>query len=106
MKLEEKRRVRMMLSDLKDAHWLGEDCDAAACYSKTQRGAWLKIRALFKRDVSPLEAEEIKLEDIVPGWARLATEEDREEEGIDNNNCDWYVMYEKQSPYQVWVIGF
>jgi|EndMetStandDraft_8_1072994.scaffolds.fasta_scaffold495638_1 hypothetical protein len=102
--MDEKKRVKAMLSDLKDAQWLGEDCNAAACSAKTQRGAWIKIRALFRADIGDYEAEEIKLDDIVPAWARLATEEDRKEEGIEHNNCDWYVMYEMQSPYPVWVL--
>lgn len=83
------------------AVWIGEDGSACAL-ATTKRGAWIKIRALFKRDCGVSEAQEVKLEEISVGWMRLPTEEDRERWG---DQYEWFVEYAEKDAthFPVWV---
>lgn len=92
------KQTANMLETLRSACWIGEDGNAA-CIAKNKREALRKIKDLMRTDVGEYEAREIKLADISYGWARLATEEEKQETW-----SEFFVMYEEKSPYQCYVL--
>ena len=93
----------IMLHDLHEAQWIGED-GAMACVSSSARGAFIKFKRLMRQDVGDLEAEEMKIEDVGVGWFYLPTEEEKKQIADGEiEEYEWYVSYKKPNDYQVFV---
>ncbi len=60
---------------LKKPCYIGED-GAMATICKTKRGAWVKFRKQVRSDCGDYEANEVDINDIVVGHARIPTKDD------------------------------
>lgn len=60
---------------MKEAVGFGDD-GCVGVISKTQRGAWIKIRQYARYNFGESESQEIKIEDVVPVFVELARKHD------------------------------
>jgi hypothetical protein len=87
-----------MLKTLREGCWIGEDGNAV-CIAQNKREALRTIKALMRRDCGEAEARSIKSDEISVGWARLATQKEKEETW-----SEFFVMYKEESPYKCYVL--
>lgn len=80
MKNLEERKKQIIAELTKEAQYYGEDGNTVVI-SKTQRGAWLKIRKVWRRDTSDSEVEDINLDHIDRGVVEIL------EEGGEYDSC-------------------
>lgn len=98
-KLDNKKLVQILKTELNNAIYVGEDgYMAVSC--KTKLGALRKFRKLMREYVGEQEASGISLEDISIGYLHLTTEEYRNEWG---DEYEWVINYTTKSPYPVFI---
>lgn len=96
--MTEKEKIKKALEELKQVCYLGDEGDAGII-CRTSITALRKFKKKFREDVGPEEyITDMDEGDITTGWLHVCTDEELQEK-----DYEWYVSYEKQSPYEVWV---
>ena len=98
---------KLIKRDLQQAEYIGEDGGMAVDGRFTLLGAYRKMRQRWIQDCGEDDWEFFNEEadlknNIGIGFFHLMTDADREEMGAERET-EWFVSFEKKSPYKVWI---